>query len=280
MRTLITGPTGRVGSRYVRRQLDLHRPVRVLVRSEAQVAPWWNGGAEVVIGDLREAETSRRAVEGVDAVVHIAAAFRGVPDDEAYAVNRDATISLARAALDAGVGRFVFVSTNLVYGPGRGRPSHERDEPHPAGAYPTGKAAAEAELLRLHREHGLPVRVARLAFVYGDGDPHLAESLMWARRWPPHQRLHLVHHADVAQALDRILAAEGVDGQVFNVADDAPVTALELLRANQEEPDPEAGTRPLDDPWAGIVDTCRIRTELGYRPLYPTLFTAQAAGAL
>jgi hypothetical protein len=41
-----------------------------------------------------------------------------------------------------------------------------------------------------------------------------------------------------------------------------------------------AATRPLDDPWAGIVDTCRIRTELGYRPLYPTLYTAQAAGAL
>jgi nucleoside-diphosphate-sugar epimerase len=280
LRTLITGPTGRVGSRYVRRQLDLHRTVRVLVRSEAQVAPWWNGGAEVVSGDLREPETSRRAVEGVDAVVHIAAAFRGVPDDEAYVVNRDATIALAHAALDAGVSRFVFLSTNLVYGPGRGRPSNERDEPQPAGAYPTGKAAAEVELLRLHREHGLPVRVARLAFVYGDGDPHLAESLMWARQWPPHKRLHLVHHADVAQALDRILAAEGVDGQVFNVADDAPVTALDLLRANQEEPDPEAAARPLDDPWAGIVDTCRIRAELGYRPLYPTLFAAQAAGAL
>jgi len=124
------------------------------------------------------------------------------------------------------------------------------------------------------------VRIARLAFVYGDGDPHLAESLKWARAWPSHQRLHLVHHADVAQALDRIAAAEGVDGQVFNVADDAPVTALELLRANREMPDPQAATRSLDDPWAGIVDTCRIRTELGYRPLYPTLYTAQAAGAL
>ncbi|MDQ7902945.1 NAD(P)-dependent oxidoreductase [Phytohabitans sp. ZYX-F-186] len=280
MRTLITGPTGRVGSRYVRRQLDLRRPVRVLVRSEAQVAPWWNGGAEVTVGDLREPDTAKRALEGVEAVVHIAAAFRGVPDAEAYAVNRDATIALAQAAVDAGVARFVFVSTNLVYGPGRGRPAGEGDEPRPAGAYPVGKAAAEVELLRLHRERGLPVRIARLAFVYGDGDPHLAESVAWARRWAPHRRLHLVHHADVAQALDRILAAEGVDGQVFNVADDAPVTALELLRANQEEPDPEAATRRLDDPWEGIVDTCRIRTQLGYRPLYPTLYTAQAAGAL
>ncbi|MFD0742253.1 hypothetical protein ACFQ1L_10720 [Phytohabitans flavus] len=76
-----------------------------------------------------------------------------------------------------------------------------------------GKAAAEVELLRLHRERGLPVRIARLAFVYGDGDPHLAESLAWARRWASHQRLHLVHHADVAQALDRILSAEESTGR-------------------------------------------------------------------
>ncbi|GAA4713632.1 NAD-dependent epimerase/dehydratase family protein [Phytohabitans rumicis] len=280
MRTLITGATGRVGSRYARHQLDLHQQVRVLVRDEEQVDPWWNGGAEVVVGDLRDPGVAKQAVNGVDAVVHLAAAFRGVPDDEAYAVNRDAAVALAHAGLDAGISRLVFASTNLVYGAGCGRPAQEGDEPRPAGAYPESKAAAEAELLRLHREHGLPVRIARLAFVYGDADPRLAESLRWARRWAPHRRLHLVHHADVAQALDRIGTATGADGQIFNVADDVPVTALELLRANREEPDEGAAERALDDPWAGIVDTSRIRTELGYRPLFPTLHAAHAAGAL
>jgi nucleoside-diphosphate-sugar epimerase len=193
------------------------------------------------------------------------------------AVNRDATVELARASLAAGVGRFVLASTNLVYGAGRGRPAREDDEPSPTGGYPTSKAAAERALARLHRESGLGLRTVRLAFVYGEGDPHLAQAPRFAARRPAHWRLHMVHHADVAQGIDLVLRASDVDGQVFNVADDAPVTGWELAALNGQ-PTP-AGDGPAD-PWEGIVDTGRIRTELGYRPVYPTVYSAQAAGAL
>ena len=115
--------------------------------------------------------------------------------------------------------------------------------------------------------------------VRGEGDPHLAESLWWAREWPLHKRLHLVHHAGVGQALLRAVQANGVDGQIFNVADDAPVTALELLNLNREPIPEEAASRALDDPWAGIADTAKIRRELGFRPIYPTVYTAKEAGA-
>lgn len=77
------------------------------------------------------------------------------------------------------------------------------------GAYPASKAEAERGLLELHRERGLDVRIGRLAFVYGDGDPHLAQSLRWAGGWASYQRLRLVHHADVAQGLLRLLRASG-----------------------------------------------------------------------
>jgi nucleoside-diphosphate-sugar epimerase len=279
MRTLITGATGRVGTRYARHRHDSGEPVRVLVRDEQRAEHWWNRGAEVVVGDLRDRDAVKQALAGVDAVAHVAAAFRAVSDAEAVEVNRDLTVALARAAADAGVNRFVYLSTNLVYGPGRGRPANEDDEPRPSGAYPVSKAEAEAALLTLHRERGLPVRIARLAFVYGDGDPHLTEVLAWARGWPAHQRLHLVHHADVCRALDLVLAA-GADGRIYNVADDAPVTAWELLYRAGEPIAPDAAGRPLDDPWAGIVATERIRTELGFRPRYPTLYAAEAAGVL
>jgi nucleoside-diphosphate-sugar epimerase len=122
MRTLVTGATGRVGSRFVPRLLEHEGEVVVLVRDEARGEPLRRHGAEVVAGDLRDAASRRRAVDGVDAVVHLAASFRGVPDEEAEAVNRTATVELARAAVDAGVGRFVLASTSLVYGAGRGRP--------------------------------------------------------------------------------------------------------------------------------------------------------------
>ena len=280
MTTLVSGATGRVGSRFVPRLLADGEHVRVVVRDAEAAAALREQGAEAVHGDLRESATQAAAVDGVDAVVHLAAAFRGVPDSEARAVNHATTVDLARAAIAAGVGRFVFVSTNLVYGPGRGRPARESDDPAPTGAYPESKVAAEEALRALHRSDGLGLRVVRLAFVYGEGDPHLAESMRWAATWPAHKRLHLVHHADVGQALVRTLRTAGIDGMTFNAADDAPVTAAELHDLNGEPLPDDAAARPLEDPWEGIVDATMARTVLGYRPIYPTVYTAKAAGAL
>jgi|SRR5215211_3164935 len=280
MTTLVTGATGRLGIRFLPRLLDRGESVRVLARDPARTELVQARGVDVVSGDLRDAGARARAVDGVDAIVHLAASFRGVPDDEAVAVNETATIALAETALDADVPRFVYASTNLVYGPGRGRPAREDDAPAPAGAYPSSKAAAEEALSGLHRDRGLGVRIVRFAFVYGERDPHLAESLMWARQWPAHKRLHMVHHADVGQALLLALRAGGIDGETFNAADDAPVTALELFELNREPLPGDASTRALDDPWEGIVDTVKIRDELGFRPLYSSVHAAKAAGAL
>jgi uncharacterized protein YbjT (DUF2867 family) len=81
-----------------------------------------------------------------------------------------------------------------------------------------------------------------------------------------------------ARRLSLALRADGVDGRIYNCADDAPVTAWDLHElAGQPMP---PGNGQLDDPWFGIVSTRRIRTELGFRPLYPTVWTARDAGAL
>jgi dihydroflavonol-4-reductase len=275
---LVTGATGRVGSRFLRRLLAAgEEEVRVLVRDPARGERLRAAGAEVVAGDLRDPASVAGVVDGVDAVVNLAAAFRRVPDEQAEAVNHRAAVDLARAALAAGATRYVLASTNLVYGPGRGRPTREDDPPQPAGAYPVSKLAAEDAVQRLA---GLDARILRLAFVYGEGDPHLRESLMWARDWPAHQRLQLVHHADAGQALLRVLRADGIGGRIYHVGDDAPVSAVELHTLNGEEPPAGAAERPLADPWWGILDTTRIRTELGFRPIYPSVYTARDAGAL
>ncbi|WP_405595024.1 NAD-dependent epimerase/dehydratase family protein [Streptomyces sp. NBC_01092] len=284
MLTLVTGTTGQVGRRFAPRLIAQARPgerVRVLVRDAARGEPFAELGAEVVTGDLRDTDTLGKAVAGVDAVVNVAASFRGVPDEEAWAVNRDAAVELGRAALAAGVRRFVQVSTGLVYGRGRGRLLTEDDESLPGGsmwgAYPESKAAAERELRAME---GLDVRVARLPFVYGEGDPHLAQSLIWARNWAATQRLQMGHHADVAQGLLRMLHAPGIDGRIYNIADDAPVTAVELHQLNGVEVPDELYGRTDPDPWVQLTSTERIRRELGYRPVYPSVYAARDAGAL
>ncbi|MEV8567875.1 NAD(P)-dependent oxidoreductase [Streptomyces sp. NPDC051322] len=286
MLTLVTGATGQVGRRFVPRLLQRTAPgdtVRLLVRDAERSAPFAALGAQIEVGELRDEESVRKALSGADAVVNIAAAFRGVPDEEAWAVNRDAALALGRAAVVAGVSRFVQASTNLVYGAGRGRPLTEDDAPLPGGplwgAYAESKAEAETGLLAMRGETGLDVRIGALAFVYGEGDPHLANALQWAGHWAAHQRLPMVHHADVAQGLLRLLHAPGATGK-YNIADDAPMTAVELHQLNGVPvPDGAAG-RPDPDPWYGVVSTRRIRDELGYRPLYPSAWTARDAGVL
>ncbi|MFC9962565.1 SDR family oxidoreductase, partial [Streptomyces nigra] len=100
MQTLVTGTTGQVGRRLVPRLLTQAGPgdrIRVLVRDAARGERFAELGAEVVVGDLRDEEALGKAVAGVDAVLNVAAAFRGVPDEEAWAVNRDAALALGRA---------------------------------------------------------------------------------------------------------------------------------------------------------------------------------------
>jgi nucleoside-diphosphate-sugar epimerase len=88
------------------------------------------------------------------------------------------------------------------------------------------------------------------------------------------------HHADVAQGLLRLLHAPGVAGRIYNIADDAPVTAVELYQLNGVEVPEELCTRTDPDPFFGVMSTERIRRELGYRPIYPTVWAARDAGAL
>ncbi|WP_413752658.1 NAD(P)-dependent oxidoreductase [Streptomyces sp. R-74717] len=287
MSILVTGATGEVGRRFVPRLMQRAAPgdtVRVIVRDEERGAPFAALGAEVATGDLRDPEAVRKALAGADAVVNIAAAFRGVPDDEAWAVNHAAAVALGRAALEAGTRRFVQISTNLSYGAGRGRPLTEDDASMPGGmlwgAYPESKAAAEEGLMALHRDHGLDVRVAVLPFVYGEGDPHVAEAMQWVVHWAGHQRLQMVHHADVAQGLLKLLYAPGAAGRRYHFSDDAPVTAAELHQLNGVAVPDKSADLVDPDPWYGITSTLRARDELGYRPLYPSVWTARDAGAL
>ncbi|MFG2537016.1 NAD-dependent epimerase/dehydratase family protein [Streptomyces sp. NPDC048511] len=284
MLTLVTGATGQVGRRFVPRLLQGATPgdeVRVLVRDAARGERFAELGAQVVVGDLRDAGVLAGATAGVDAVVNVAAAFRGVPDEEARAVNRDAAIELGRAAVASGVWRFVQVSTGLVYGAGRGRALVESDGTIPGthlwGTYPESKWEAEQALGAMEGLNDL--RIARLPFVYGDGDPHLADVMKWAPKWPAMQRLHMGHHVDVAQGLRRLLYAPGAHG-VYNIADDAPVTMVDLFQFHGLPVPQEALDLDVPDPWHGVMSTTRIRHELGYRPLIPSVWTAREAGVL
>ncbi len=278
---LVTGATGKVGSHFVPRLLQREYNVRLLVRRAEQAEPFRKLGAEVIVGDLSQPESLASAVAGVQTVVHLAAFFRGTDQERIRTTNEDGALALAHASLSAGVERFVFTSTSHVYGPDQSRPAREEDPLRPAAfAYPQSKIAVEQALLEMYRTQRLGVRILRLGFVYGEGDPHVQESLPLLRQWHPAKRLHMAHHADVAQALLRAVVTPGIDGQIYNVADDAPMSLAELRRLNGLSEDASDTDTAFKNPWELIVDTLRIRDELGFRPIYPSYYAARDAGTL
>lgn len=141
----------------------------------------------------------------------------------------------------------------------------------------------EAEAETGLREVGerLALVVARLAFVHGDGDPHLAEPLQWAGTGPAHQLLTTVHHADVSQALWRAAVTTGIAGRTYNTCDDAPLTAWDLHTLNGAGCTPAAALGGTEfDPREGVGSTAAARRDLGWRPQYPSAWAALEAGAL
>ena len=153
MKIFVTGATGKVGSRLVPYLIAQGHVVRILIRSAEKALVLKELGAEVIVGDLVDNKNLAEAIRGVDAVVHTAAQFRGnISEEVARAVNLDATIALAKAALEVDVTRFVFPSTSNVYrGLNLSRPCREDDILVPATEiYPKTKIAAEEEIGRAH----------------------------------------------------------------------------------------------------------------------------------
>jgi UDP-glucose 4-epimerase len=275
MRILVTGATGKVGSRLAKRLVQRGDQVRALVRDPTRAAELREARIELVEGDLRNVESLAAAVRGVDAVVHCAAFFRGATPQQAHAVNDLGTQYLASAARTADVKRFIFTSTGLVYGPNGGRPAREDDPCAPSDGYPASKLAAERFLLAMG---GLDVRVLRLPFVYGDGDPHIAEAIAMMKGFPPDQRKSMGHHADVAQAVVRVLDTRSPAHRIYNVVDDEAVD-LATLFASVGAPPPDGSNPERARPFDLLLDGRRIREDLGFTPKFPRLADALAAGA-
>jgi UDP-glucose 4-epimerase len=282
MKILVTGATGKVGSRLAKRLAQRGDQVRALVRDPARAADLREAHIALAEGDLLRPESLAPAVSGVDAVVHCAAFFRGATPEQAQAVNELGTRHLASVARAASVKRFLFTSTGLVYGSNGGRLAREDDPCAPTAAYPLSKLGAERFLLALADEgladDSFDVRVLRLPFVYGDGDAHIAEAIPMMRGFSPNQRMSIGHHADVAQAVARLLDAPSPAHRIYNVVDDeAP--DLATLFASVGAPPPDGSNADAARPFDALLDGRRIREDLGFRPQFPRLADAMAAGA-
>ncbi|GAB3696026.1 SDR family oxidoreductase [Spirosoma flavus] len=262
---LVTGVTGLVGERLIKRLADAGMDCRALVRGGKRVPV----GVTAIEGDLFDAASLPKAVKNVSAIIHLAAIFRTPDTDLIWRSNLKGTRNLITAAkAHAPTARFILASTTHVYNATNPHPGREDDEVAPQQAYPASKVAAEQEL----RVSGLTWAVLRFPFVYGDGDGHL-ESLpkyAIAGKWHPAMRMSTIHHRDIATAT--MLALDGVmDGQIVNISDEAPTSIYELAQLVGVQL--ESSSEPLANPWYLLSDGSLAR-RLGFQPTVRTVYQA------
>jgi UDP-glucose 4-epimerase len=268
---LLTGASGLVGSRLLPRLANAGFDCRALVRRDIDLPP----ETAAVRGDLGDPGCLPRALEGVEAIVHLAALFRTDDEHAIWKANLDGTRNLIAAAeVHAPEARFIMASTGNVYNADSLRPARESDPCTPSAAYPASKLAAEALL----RNSTLTWSILRLPFVYGDGDGHLAMIPTLAPRFGLHpaHTYSVAHHRDIMVAVDIALSG-AMDGRIVNITDDRPVTIYEMAELAGEPL--EGSKEPLANPWSGRMDPS-LAHKLGFRPTVPTIYAAARDGIL
>jgi len=174
-RILLTGATGFIGGRVARRLLTEKRAaVRALVRDPAKAQGLAKLGVELVKGDLGDARALESGVGGCSIVIHAAAQVSSVPARETFVQsNVTGTENLLRAAAEAGVARFVHLSSVAVFGLPASGEVDDSTPPRLCGdSYCDTKTAAEEVVLRYGVERRLPVVILRPSAVYGPGSTH------------------------------------------------------------------------------------------------------------
>jgi len=240
MRILVTGGTGFLGGHLVQALLEGGHEVRALVRRGSNVGGL--KGAELVYGDLTEPDSLRQAVEGVEAVYHLAAIRDkwGTPYQAYYAVNVKGTQNL----LDASIGRvdkFVYCSTTgVAQYPGNLQADESlpySTDGHGQYCYHHTKALAEQLTLEYAHQGWVPATVVRPTIAYGPGDTWgmmtRLVTMLAKRRFAlvgdGRNHLHLVYVDDVVRAF--LLAGESSKsvGQVYIIAGPSLITLNNLV---------------------------------------------------
>jgi nucleoside-diphosphate-sugar epimerase len=167
----VTGGTGFIGSRLVRRLIEEGHSVRLLARDRKKAERLFGKEVAVIVGDVGDERALRAGTSGADCVFHLAAQVGDFgPRRGFYDTNVRGTQAVVDAADRAHAGRFVFMSTNAVTGMRR---TTTTDESAPyattGGHYGISKGMAERIIRRRHEENGFPAVILRPPIVYGPG---------------------------------------------------------------------------------------------------------------
>lgn len=279
MRIAITGATGFLGRYLVRHLAGNGHHLRCWYRIGSDRSGFEDqaGAIEWLPGSLGDEAATTELVKGTDAVVHAAVQWEG-PRNRGrgshgaasvfFGVNLTGSLQLFQAAFEAGIPRFVFISTCAVHEVIlNDRPLDEAHPLWPTSHYGAHKAALEAFISSYGRGQGWPICSLRPTGIYGLGHPAQAsryyDLIGQVLRGEPVASPRggkEVHAADVARAAELLLNAEAkaVAGQAFNCYD-RYISEQEVARIAKDLTGSQSEITELNRGPKNQIDTRKIR---------------------
>ncbi len=257
MKILVTGGAGFIGSHLVDGFMEKGHEVRVLddlsAGSVENIEQWvTHEGFEFIKGDMRNLNTVRKAVEGVDAVFHLAANPEVRIGDQnpklLYETNVLITYNLLEAIKDSGTEYLVFTSSSTVYGDARVIPTPEDAWLEPISVYGGAKLAAEALISGYAHTFGFRALIFRLANIVGERSTHgvIYDFIKKLRKNSKSleilgdgtQRKSYLHVSDTVEGILHIFEhfmKRSKSFEVYNLGNEDWITVKEIAKIVSEE---------------------------------------------
>lgn len=238
-KVLITGGTGFIGSEVCKELCSNNFQVVELGRTASGYS------SEFFRADLNDLPAVFELIRDVDVVIHIAARAHVMHESASdssllyMSINCQTTLDLANQAAEAGVKRFIFISTVKVNGESSyaGHPFRFDDKPNPRDSYSLSKADAEQGLKEIAQKTNMDVVIIRPPLVYGPGvKANFSAMMNLAKKNLPlplgaiHNKRSLVALTNLVDLIITCIKHPKAANQVFLVSDDKDVSTTELLK--------------------------------------------------
>jgi len=228
----VTGANGRIGQRLIRRLLNDGETVIGSARTDKKAEIVRAMGARCLVGELSQPGMVDEGIEGAKVIYHLAGGVRGTGTATPDRLNRQSTAYLTdRLKESSSLQALVFASSCAVHGDRSGLWLDEDMPAHPHTRYGRAKLASEQVLTGAAEANNLPLRIVRLAAVYGPGFPFLLED--WIRSgkaWLPGEGRNYVPTIHIDDAIEGLIkcAEPSAKHTIYNLADVEPVTLSEF----------------------------------------------------